>query len=66
MMATEADPPAESAKPESEPVGLVCPNCHCVLSRVYYTRRRKNGKIIRRRQCWHCGKKYTTVERSTS
>ena len=50
--------------------GLECPNCGCFESHVYYTRRRslviggnKEGRVIRRRQCDHCGRRFITSER---
>ena len=43
-------------------VGVKCRNCHCRDLRVIYTRKRL-GKIMRRRECRHCGKRMTTFER---
>ena len=42
--------------------GLECRNCGCRHFRVVYTRRARNGKLIRRRECRHCGKRLTTIE----
>lgn len=50
--------------------GIECPDCGCTRSSVYYTRRRSLtingqtvGKIVRRRICSNCGRKYVTTER---
>ena len=37
--------------------------CGCRRFRVIYTRRGWGGKLIRRRECRHCGKRMTTWER---
>lgn len=42
--------------------GLVCRQCGCRDFRVIYTRNDPSG-IIRRRECRHCGKRVTTVEK---
>ena len=46
---------------KSEP-GIECRKCGCRHFYVIYTRKRL-GKIMRRRQCRHCGKRVTTFER---
>jgi len=48
-------------EPAAEP-GLRCRKCGCRDLRVYYTRR-KNGRIVRRRRCRHCGTLTTTTEK---
>ncbi len=40
-----------------------CRHCGCGHFRVIYTRRGWGGKLIRRRECRHCGKRMTTWER---
>lgn len=42
--------------------GIACPACGCRHLPVNHTRRMKN-RIIRYRQCRHCGKNLTTVEK---
>jgi len=42
--------------------GLECPCCGCRHSRVLYTRRAWGGRILRRRECRHCGRRITTFE----
>ena len=42
--------------------GIACKNCGCKHLSVYYTRRHVK-KIIRMRQCRHCGRRVRTVER---
>lgn len=53
---------AESGELE-EVIGVSCPDCGCEHLPVYYTRRRRGGKIIRVRICRHCGRKVLTTER---
>jgi DNA-directed RNA polymerase subunit RPC12/RpoP len=43
--------------------GLECRYCGCKHFRVIYTRRGWGGKLIRRRECRHCGNRMTTWER---
>lgn len=45
--------------------GLVCPDCGCRHFRVVSTRRALRGRILRRRECRHCGKRLTTMEKPT-
>jgi len=58
----EADTPS-NAPPETK--GLSCPKCACRHFEVVYTRPSHGGKIIRRRECRHCGWRLTTTERVT-
>lgn len=44
--------------------GLECPACGCRHFRVVYTRPASGGRIVRRRECRHCGKRITTFEKS--
>ena len=56
--------PHEAKKPTSdEQRGIVCPKCGCAYFRVIYTRARWGGRIVRRRECRHCGRRVTTTER---
>jgi len=43
--------------------GRVCPKCGCEHFRVVYTRRALGGKIVRSRECRHCGRRVITYER---
>ena len=43
--------------------GLECPRCGCRHFRVIYTRAAWGGRIVRRRECRHCGRRVTTSER---
>ncbi len=52
----------ETKKP-AERRGLECPRCGCGHFRVLYTRRAWGGRILRRRECRHCGRRMTTYER---
>jgi len=44
--------------------GLKCRKCDCQDLRVVYTRRASGGKLVRRRECRHCGRRMTTWERA--
>jgi hypothetical protein len=46
---------------EAPALGLVCKGCGCRDYRVLYTDRR-DGYILRRRECRHCGRRVTTRE----
>jgi hypothetical protein len=50
----EADPPKEK--------GLECPKCGCRHFFVVYTDPQAK-RIVRRRECRHCGRRITTVEK---
>lgn len=52
-----------SAKKTSEPRGIECPRCGCRHFYVVYTRPRAD-KIVRRKECRHCGKRITTHEQA--
>ncbi len=42
--------------------GIACPRCGCRHFRVIYTRRARGSRILRRRECRHCGRRITTYE----
>ena len=42
--------------------GIECPRCGCRHFFVVYTRP-QTGKIVRRKECRHCGHRITTFER---
>ncbi len=42
--------------------GLVCRGCGCRHFHVIYTRRTSKNRILRRRECRHCGRRITTYE----
>lgn len=44
--------------------GLICRRCACGYFRVIYTRPAWAGRIMRRRECRHCGKRMTTWEKA--
>lgn len=52
---------AEAKKP-AEKLGLECPRCGCRHFYVLYTRAVQGGRIRRRRECRHCGRRLTTHE----
>ena len=43
--------------------GIACRKCGCLDSKVYYVRRSIGGKMLRRRECRHCGHLFTTYEK---
>jgi transcriptional regulator NrdR family protein len=45
-----------------EKLGLECRWCGCKHLRVIYTRPAWGGRLVRRRECRHCGKRITTWE----
>ena len=46
--------------------GLECPKCGCKHFIVIYTRGAAGGKLIRRRECRHCGRRTILSEVITS
>jgi transcriptional regulator NrdR family protein len=51
----------KSWPPKDSPRGVVCPRCGCADLRVLNTRY-QSGRIVRYRQCRHCGRRVTTYE----
>ena len=47
-----------------EPRGLECPKCGCRHLYVVYTRATIQSRVMRRRECRHCGHRMTTYERA--
>jgi transcriptional regulator NrdR family protein len=43
--------------------GIECPTCACRHFRIVYTRRGHGGQLVRRRECRHCGRRVTTIEK---
>ncbi|HOF18979.1 MAG TPA: hypothetical protein PK082_08710 [Phycisphaerae bacterium] len=52
-----------SPQPE-EQRGIACPKCGCRHFHVVYTRATTQGRVMRRRECRHCGRRITTYERA--
>lgn len=52
---------APTQQPE-QPAGLVCPRCGCAHFWTLRTTRR-SGRIVRHRECRHCGRRFTTAEK---
>jgi len=50
-------------KSPPRPRGLSCAHCGCRHLPVVYTRHTLDGRILRRRQCRHCGRRVTTWEK---
>lgn len=44
--------------------GLECRACGCREFRVVYTRKTWGNRILRRRECRHCGRRMTTWEKA--
>lgn len=55
---------ASKLQVETPKRGLVCTRCGCTDFRVLYTRAAWGNRIIRRRECRHCGSRVTTYERT--
>ena len=60
-MKTDCSPKAPMPDPRPPQSGVVCRTCGCRDLPVYYTRRR-NGRIIRVRECRNCGRRMMTRE----
>jgi len=51
--------------PESEKQrGIVCPKCGCKYFEVLHTRSAFGGRILRQRECRHCGWRISTAEKT--
>jgi transcriptional regulator NrdR family protein len=44
--------------------GLECRRCGCKHFSVIYTRKAPQGRVRRRKECRHCGRRITTYEHS--
>ncbi len=60
-MVTDADRLEKSGNDDR---GLECRKCGCRHFLVVYTRPRRDGCIVRRRECRYCGNRLTTWERA--
>jgi transcriptional repressor NrdR len=49
---------------KDEERGVRCPQCNCAHLPVLETRKLPGGRIMRRRECRHCGKRFSTYERA--
>jgi transcriptional regulator NrdR family protein len=54
----------QATEKQEERRGIECPRCGCKHFRVLYTRRALGGRILRRRECRHCGRRVTTYEQT--
>lgn len=61
--ASGAESPARSLASAASRRGLECPRCGCPHFHVLYTRAAIGGRILRRRECRHCGRRLTTYEK---
>jgi len=50
---------------DGQPVGIVCRHCGCGHHRVLYLKWLTGGVLLRRRECRHCGHRFTTRERAS-
>jgi transcriptional regulator NrdR family protein len=57
-----SDTRTEAVEVQDEP-GLQCPQCGCRHLPVTYTRPKPGGRIMRVRNCRHCGRRVVTFER---
>jgi len=55
---------ASPKRPSDEQRGLECRECGCKHFRVVYTRPYRGGRLVRRRECRHCGRWMTTWEKA--
>ena len=55
-------PPPKPVEQSERQRGLRCPKCGCGHFRVIYTRRSLGEKIMRNRECRHCGRRVITYE----
>lgn len=58
-----AKPPPKTDESQERPPGVRCPRCECPHAPVLYTRQRENC-TTRVRQCRHCGRRFSTYERT--
>jgi hypothetical protein len=63
-MPTLTTAPTPLVTPPTDQRGLVCRQCGCKHFRVIYTRPAWGGRLVRRRECRHCGKRFTTWEKT--
>ena len=63
--AAGAERPARAVTRTADRRGLECPRCGCRHFHVLYTRAAIGGRILRRRECRHCGRRLTTYEKTT-
>jgi hypothetical protein len=62
-LALSAEPKPDG--PPSEPVrGIECRGCGCRHFYTIETRKQPGGRIMRRKECRHCGRRITTYERA--
>ena len=54
--------PSKPAEKPEERRGLIGPQCGCEHFRVIYTRPALGGKVVRSRECRHCGRRVITYE----
>jgi hypothetical protein len=57
----EPTAPRKKWPPEDSGQGVLCPRCGCADLRVRNTRY-SMGRIVRYRECRHCGRRVTTYE----
>jgi len=50
--------------PDQDQRGLECRKCGCKQFRVIYTRAALGGRIVRQRECRHCGRRMVTWEKA--
>ena len=60
----DGNPKKTTLDAKADKRGLECRYCGCKHFRVIYTRPYWGGRIMRRRECRHCGKRMTTWEKA--
>jgi transcriptional regulator NrdR family protein len=48
--------------PAKQPMGIECPQCGCRHFYTTHTEPLRDGRIRRRKECRHCGRKLVTHE----
>ena len=56
------DPKKQQGAEPQDDRGLCCRRCGCRHFYVIYTKRTTRNRILRRRECRHCGQRITTYE----
>ena len=57
--------PGTPKRPVNDDRGIRCPACGCGHWRVIYTRPSSGSRLVRRRECRHCGRRIVTYERAS-
>jgi transcriptional regulator NrdR family protein len=56
----------KASKPDTPRRGIECPQCGCRHFNTTHTEPLRDGRIRRRKECRHCGRKLVTYEATPS